>query len=52
MISVRHLAKHYRVHRRPPGLVAAMRSVVSRTYENVIAVDGLSFEIAAGDREQ
>ncbi len=50
MISVRHLAKHYLVHRRPPGLVAAMRSVVSRTYEKVVAVDDLSFEIAAGER--
>jgi ABC-2 type transport system ATP-binding protein len=50
MISVRRLAKHYRVHRRPPGLLAAMRSVVSRRYETVVAVDDLSFEIAAGER--
>jgi ABC-2 type transport system ATP-binding protein len=50
MISVRHLAKHYLVHRRAPGLMAAMRSVVSRSYEKVVAVDDLSFEIAAGER--
>ena len=50
MISVRNLAKHYLVHRRPPGLLAAMRSVVARRYEKVVAVDGLSFEIAAGER--
>ncbi len=50
MISVRHLAKHYSVHRRPPGVLAAMRSLVHRTMEQVVAVDDLSFEIAAGER--
>jgi ABC-2 type transport system ATP-binding protein len=50
MISVRHLAKHYLVHRRPPGILAAMRSLVHRTMERVVAVDDLSFEIAAGER--
>jgi ABC-2 type transport system ATP-binding protein len=50
MISVRHLAKHYLVHRRPPGLLAAMRSVVKRSYERVVAVDDLSFDILPGER--
>jgi ABC-2 type transport system ATP-binding protein len=50
MISVRHLAKHYLVHRRPPGVLAAMRSLVNRTMDRVVAVDDLSFEIAAGER--
>jgi ABC-2 type transport system ATP-binding protein len=50
MISVRHLAKHYLVHRRPPGVVAAMRSLFRREKERVVAVDDLSFEIAAGER--
>ncbi len=50
MISVRHLAKHYKVHRRPPGVLAAMRSLVHRKKEQVVAVDDLSFEIAAGER--
>jgi ABC-2 type transport system ATP-binding protein len=50
MISVRHLAKHYFVHRRPPGVVAAMRSLFRREKERVVAVDDLSFEIAAGER--
>ncbi|WP_373048838.1 ATP-binding cassette domain-containing protein [Vulgatibacter sp.] len=50
MISVRDLAKHYQVHKRPPGLAAALRSVVRRRYETVKAVDGISFEIAAGER--
>ncbi len=50
MISVRELRKHYRVHKRPPGLAAAARSLFKRTYTDVKAVDGISFEIAAGER--
>ncbi len=50
MISVRHLAKHYKVHRRPPGVLAALRSLFHRNMESVVAVDDLSFEIKAGER--
>ena len=50
MISVASLRKHYRVHARQPGVVAALRSRVKRRYDAVRAVDGVSFEIAAGER--
>jgi len=50
MISVRDLRKHYQVHKRPPGLKAALRSVIHRTYTSVKAVDGISFEIKPGER--
>ena len=50
MIRVEHLAKHYRVHSRAPGLLAAARSVFHREYTSVRAVDGISIEIAAGER--
>ena len=50
MIHVSGLTKVYRVHKRPPGLAAALRSVFHRTYESVQALDGLSFDIAAGER--
>jgi ABC-2 type transport system ATP-binding protein len=50
MISVRALRKEYRVHKRPPGLLAAARALFSRTYEIVPAVDGISFEIGSGER--
>ena len=50
MIEVRRLAKHYRVHRRPPGLGAAVRSLFHRTYDTVRAVDGIDFGVAAGER--
>ncbi|WP_309893552.1 ATP-binding cassette domain-containing protein [Archangium sp.] len=50
MISVRDLRKHYQVHKRPPGLMAAFRSLIHRTYTTVKAVDGISFEIKPGER--
>jgi ABC-2 type transport system ATP-binding protein len=50
MISVRELHKHYEVHQRPPGVKAALQSVFHRAYTTVKAVDGISFEIKAGER--
>jgi ABC-2 type transport system ATP-binding protein len=50
MITVDHLRKWYRVHKRPPGLRAALRSLWNRPFEEVKAVDELSFSIAAGER--
>ncbi len=50
MITVRGLRKHYRVHKRPPGLKAAARSLFRRTYTTVKAVDGIMFDIAPGER--
>jgi ABC-2 type transport system ATP-binding protein len=50
VIEVSHLTKVYRVHKRPPGLAAALRSVFKRKFELVQALDDLSFSIAAGAR--
>jgi ABC-2 type transport system ATP-binding protein len=50
MIEVSQLSKVYRVHRRPPGLGAALRSLFVRKYESVQALDQLSFSIKAGER--
>ena len=50
MIDVRGLSKHYQVHRRPPGLGAALRSVFRRRYDTVRAVDGISFSVGEGER--
>lgn len=49
-IVVDGLCKQYQVHKRPPGLRAALRSVIRRTYEVRHAVRDLSFRIAAGER--
>ncbi len=50
MISVRELHKHYRVHQRAPGLWPAFQSIFRRAYEEVRAVDGISFEVKPGER--
>ena len=50
MIEVDGLTKHYRVHERPPGLAAAVRSLFSRPTRLVKAVDGISFQIAEAER--
>jgi ABC-2 type transport system ATP-binding protein len=50
VIDVAHLVKHYRVHSRPAGLRAALRSVFSRRYDLVRAVDDISFHIEPGER--
>lgn len=50
MISVSKLTKTYRVARKAPGFVASMKSLISRTYEEVPAVREISFEIAPGER--
>jgi ABC-2 type transport system ATP-binding protein len=50
MITARDLKKHYRVHERQPGLAAAFASVFKRKYKTVEAVDGISFELARGER--
>jgi ABC-2 type transport system ATP-binding protein len=50
VIDVRGLTKHYQVHKRPPGLAAAVRSVFRRRYETVRAVDGITFSVGEGER--
>ena len=50
MVSVQSLRKHYTVHTRPPGLRAALGSLFRRVPTVVKAVDGISFDIARGER--
>jgi ABC-2 type transport system ATP-binding protein len=50
VIRAHELTKHFKVHKRPPGLASALRSLVKRKYEVVKAVDGVSFTIERGER--
>ncbi len=48
-IQVRELRKAYRVHEREAGTKASLKSLFRRTYKEVEAVKGVSFEIAPGE---
>jgi viologen exporter family transport system ATP-binding protein len=50
VIKARDLVKHFRVHKRPPGFAAAVKSLFVRKYEVVKAVDGVTFSIERGER--
>jgi ABC-2 type transport system ATP-binding protein len=49
IISVQHLTKYYQVHKKEPGLWGSVKSLVAREYEDVKAVDGISFSINEGE---
>ena len=48
-ITVRNLSKTYRVPEREPGLGAALKSLVHRTYRDVEAVHDISFDVESGE---
>lgn len=49
IISVSNLVKTYKVHKKDPGFVGSLKSLVNRHYEEVQAVKDISFEINAGE---
>lgn len=49
VIQVSNLRKTYQVPEREAGLIASMKSLVKRKYKEVKAVDGITFEIGAGE---
>jgi ABC-2 type transport system ATP-binding protein len=49
VVDVRELTKVFRVPEREAGLRASLRSLVNRQWRDVRAVDGISFEVEAGE---
>lgn len=49
VIIASHLKKYYRVHEKDPGLWGSLKSLVKRKYEQVRAVDDISFRIEEGE---
>ncbi|MGE5042161.1 MAG: ABC transporter ATP-binding protein [Candidatus Levyibacteriota bacterium] len=49
IISVDHLVKTYKVHKKDPGFMGSVKSLVNRKYEQVHAVKDISFEINPGE---
>jgi ABC-2 type transport system ATP-binding protein len=50
VIEVRGLTRVYRVAEKDPGFVGSLRSLVSRRYKDVRAVNDVTFDVAAGER--
>jgi len=48
-IQVRDLQRDFRLYRKEEGLLAALRSVISRRWETVHAVKGINFSIQPGE---
>lgn len=49
LIQVDNLTKHFKVHQKEPGLAGSLRSLFSRKYEIVKAVNDVSFQIKEGE---
>jgi viologen exporter family transport system ATP-binding protein len=49
MIEVENLQKHFWIRQHHHGLVGAVRNLVTRAGREVRAVDGISFQVAAGE---
>jgi ABC-2 type transport system ATP-binding protein len=50
VITVQDLRKQYRYARRARGLIGGLRAALVPDFQTIDAVDGISFEIAAGER--
>ncbi|MDZ7587300.1 MAG: ABC transporter ATP-binding protein [Patescibacteria group bacterium] len=48
-ISVSNLKKYYRVYQKEPGLLGSVKSLINRKYEDVKAVNDISFSINEGE---
>lgn len=49
VISVSHLSKYYQVYQKETGFWGSIKSLISRKYSKVKAVDDISFEIEEGE---
>jgi ABC-2 type transport system ATP-binding protein len=49
VITINNLKKHFKVYQKEPGLVGSIKSLWSRKYETVAAVDDISFSINEGE---
>lgn len=49
VISVKNLTKYYKVYKKEPGLLGSFKSLFSRKFETIKAVDDVSFDIEQGE---
>ena len=49
VVEVKNLKKYFRVHKKEPGLIGSIKSLISRRYEEIKAIDDISFNIEEGE---
>ena len=49
IIKIKDLKKHFKVHKKEQGLKASFKSLFSRKFEIVKALDGIDLEIEKGE---
>ncbi len=49
LISVNHFSKYYTVYKKEPGFMGSVKSLLVRKYEEVKAVDDISFSVESGE---
>ncbi|MBU1084763.1 MAG: ABC transporter ATP-binding protein [Candidatus Beckwithbacteria bacterium] len=49
LIEVKNLKKYYQVYQKEPGIKGSIKSLFHRKYENIKAVDNISFSIKEGE---
>jgi ABC-2 type transport system ATP-binding protein len=49
IISIKNLKKYFKVYKKQPGLMGSIKSLWHREYEEVKAVDDISFDIQPGE---
>ncbi|MEK7517913.1 MAG: ATP-binding cassette domain-containing protein [Patescibacteria group bacterium] len=49
VISVSHLSKYYKTYQKEPGFLESVKSLFSRRFETIPAVDDISFSIGEGE---
>ena len=48
-ISVQKLSKHFKIHKKQPGLAGSVKALFSREYRTIEAVNDINFEISQGE---
>lgn len=49
LIEARAVSKRFRQHKRLPGLMGALKTLVTNEYTEVLDVSDISFHVAAGE---
>ena len=49
VILAKDLSKTYRIPRRKPGIINGLKSIVHREYDEILALDKVSFQIDEGE---